>query len=51
MSNEKTIIIPKVWFEDLLKYAEKAKKDECTLNLTALFGYINSVKTILKYNK
>jgi len=61
--NEETIILPKRWFENLLKYAKKTDElskeqdnqdqqiiNNLKINLPNLLGYIDSVELILKRN-
>jgi len=52
------ILVPKIWFEGLLKHAKRTRKlsknsteNNLKIALPELLGYISSAKTILKYNK
>lgn len=52
MEKEKMVLVPVSWFERLLEINGYVKNDNIfNHNLTFLQGYIDSAKTIIKYNK
>jgi hypothetical protein len=59
MKKQQYIEVPASWFEGLLKQAEKIdgkmskreKMEKIPNAVTMLLGYVDSAKTILKYNK